>query len=87
MQHVGVRDFRDNATKYLSGRDMLAVEKHGRLIGYYIPVPQASEEETRRTLEQLGAAVRRVLDETGMTEDELASLFDLNKPFDDTPRG
>jgi len=22
-----------------------------------------------------------VLDETGMTEDELADLFDLNKPF------
>ena len=87
MQHVGVRDFRDNATKYLSGSDMLAVEKHGRLIGYYIPVPQASEEETRQALEQLRSAVQRILDETGMTEDELADLFDLNKPFDYAPRG
>jgi hypothetical protein len=87
MQHVGVREFRDNATKYLSSSDMLAVEKHGKLIGYYIPVLEKDVEQTRQALEALRAAVQRILDETGMTEDELADLFDLNKPFDDAPRG
>ena len=82
MQHVGVRDFRDNATKYLSGKDMLAIEKHGRLIGYYIPVPQASGEETRQTLAAFDAAVEKFLEATGMRRDELADALNLTTPFD-----
>jgi len=82
MQHVGVRDFRDNATKYLSGKDMLAVEKHGRLIGYYIPVPQASREETRQALAAFDAAVEKFLEATGMRRDELADALNLTTPFD-----
>jgi hypothetical protein len=81
MRHIGVREFRDKATTYLSGDEVLAVEKHGRPIGYYIPAPRASEEKIRQDLEQLATAVKRALDETGMTEDELADLFDLNKPL------
>ncbi len=82
MRHVGVREFRDNATKYLSGSDMLAVEKHGRLIGYYIPVPKVDVEETRRALAAFDAAVEKFLEATGMTRDELADALDLTKPFD-----
>jgi hypothetical protein len=81
MRHVGVREFRDKATIYLSGNEILMVEKHGQPIGYYIPAPRASEEKIREDLEELAAAVKQALDETGMTEDELADLFDLNKPL------
>lgn len=81
MCHVGVREFRDRATTYLSGDEVLSVEKHGKPIGYYPPAPSASEEKIREDVERLAAAVKRALDETGMTEDELADLFDLNKSF------
>jgi len=81
MRHVGVREFRDKATTYLSGNEILTVEKHGRLIGYYIPAPRASQEKIREDVAQLAIAVKQALDETGMTEDELADLFDLNKPL------
>jgi hypothetical protein len=64
MRHVGVREFRDKATTYLSGNEVLAVEKHGQPIGYYIPAPRASQEKVRQDLEQLAAAVKRALDES-----------------------
>lgn len=81
MRHVGVREFRDKATTYLSGNEILTVEKHGQPIGYYIPAPRASPEKIREDLAHLAAAVKQALDETGMTENELADLFDLNKPL------
>jgi hypothetical protein len=38
MKNVGVREFRDHATSYLSGHEAVAVSKHGQVIGVYIPV-------------------------------------------------
>ncbi len=81
MRHVGVREFRDKATAYLSGNEVLTVEKHGQPIGYYIPAPHASHKKIREDLAQLAMAVKQALDETGMTEDEFADLLDLNKPL------
>jgi hypothetical protein len=78
LKNVGVREFRDHATAYLSGSDPVAVSKHGRVIGFYIPLDR-DEDEVRRVVAKLGQSVQRILHETGMTEDELAELFDLRK--------
>lgn len=80
MRHVGVREFRDKATTYLSGNEILTVEKHGQPIGFYIPVRPYDEEKTRRALERFNAAIDRLLDESGMTVDELSDFLDLSKP-------
>jgi len=78
LKRVGVREFRDHATTYLSGPDPVAVSKHGRLIGFYIPLQaDRDEDEVRRAVAKLDQAVSQVLHETGMSEDELAGLFDL----------
>jgi hypothetical protein len=37
-KQVGIREFRDRATTYLSGSEPIAVSKHGRAIGFYIPL-------------------------------------------------
>jgi hypothetical protein len=79
MKNVGVREFRDHATTYLSGSEPLAVNKHGRVIGFYFPVKR-DEERIRRSLDKLGETVSAILDETGMTEDELAQFVDLRRP-------
>ena len=78
LKNVGVREFRDHATAYLSGSDPVAVSKHGRVIGFYIPLDR-DEDEVRRVVSKLGQSVQRILHETGMSEDELAGLFDLRK--------
>lgn len=80
MKNVGVREFRDHATAYLSGDEPLAVNKHGRVIGLYFPVKR-DPERARRSLDRLGETVQAILDETGMTEDELAGFFDLRRPM------
>ena len=78
LKNVGVREFRDHATTYLSGSDPVAVSKHGHVIGFYIPV-EADREQATRALQQLGRSVEEILAQTGMTEDELSGLFDLRR--------
>ncbi|MHB8296460.1 MAG: hypothetical protein ACYDH5_17970 [Acidimicrobiales bacterium] len=80
LKNIGVREFRDHATTYLSGPDPVAVSKHGHVIGFYIPVERDHEAATR-AVEQLGHTVEKILEETGMTEEELAQLFDLRRPM------
>jgi hypothetical protein len=78
LKQVGVREFRDHATTYLSGSAPVAVSKHGRIIGIYVPLKR-DEDEVRRAWDRFGESINRVLQETGMTEDELADLLDPRK--------
>jgi predicted transposase YdaD len=81
MRHVGVREFRDKATTWLKGSQPLAVERHGKVVGFYIPVeePRPQGEQFRDALLKLEQTVEEVLEKTGMSEDELAEAFDLNE--------
>lgn len=83
MKRVGVREFRDHATQYLASDNVLAVERHGRPIGFYIPVNATPLEERQHVVAQFGKAVERLLAESGMTEDELAEALDFNRPGPD----
>ena len=78
LKAVGVREFRNNASTYLSGSDPIAVNKHGQVIGFYIPL-ERDQDEVRRAIAKLGATVEKVLEDTGMSEEELAQLFDLRR--------
>ena len=78
MRHVGIREFRDRATGLLREAEPIAVERHGKVVGFYIPVEskRGEQEELKEALARLDVRVKRVLEETGMTEDELADYFD-----------
>ncbi len=81
MKRVGVREFRDHATRYLSGDEVIAVERHGQPIGLYIPTATGRTPQAREAIEQLDATVRRIMAETGLTEEQLSDLFNLSKPL------
>ena len=87
MKRVGVREFRDRATHYLAGDEVLAIERHGQPIGFYIPTGASRKESFAQALERLERTVQRVVAETGMTEEELSRLFDLNQPVPDRSGG
>lgn len=86
MKRVGVREFRDNATRYLGGQEVLAIERHGQPIGFYIPVGASRWESFAQALERLEQTVRQVVTETGLSEEELSRLYDLREPLPDRPR-
>jgi antitoxin (DNA-binding transcriptional repressor) of toxin-antitoxin stability system len=79
LKNVGVREFRDHATSYLSGSDPVAVSKHGRVIGFYVPV-QRNDDEVQAAVVRLGEVVGQVLAESGLDEEELAALVASRKP-------
>jgi len=78
VKTVGVREFRDHATTYLSGAEPVAVSKHGQVIGFYLPV-ERDQDQAQRALDRLAATVSKVLAATGMAEDDLAELLDLRR--------
>ena len=50
MKRVGVREFRDHATHYLSGDEVLVIERHGAPIGFYIPTGAGRRESFAQAL-------------------------------------
>ena len=81
MKRVGVREFRDHATQYLSGDEVLAIERHGQPLGFYIPTGKSRRQSLEEALTRLEQTVQQVLAETEMSEDDLSSLFGLNEPL------
>ena len=81
MKSIGIREFRDKASHYLSSQEAIAVKRHGKLVGFYIPVPLVSEEiEIQQALQKLNQTVEKAISESGMDESTLARALDLSEP-------
>ena len=76
IEHVGVREFRDRATYYLRRGRPLAIERHGEVIGYFLPVRRKDPEEIRKRLEAFEQALERFLSEAELPEEEFARLVE-----------
>lgn len=75
MKRVGVREFKDKATALIAEEKALVIEKHGKPVGFYIPIPTKDKAEAREAAERLQKTVDQVLSQMGMTEDELVAFF------------
>jgi len=76
VKDVGVREFRDHASSYLSGGEPLAVRRHGRVVGFYLPVKQKSDdEELEAALRDLRESVAEIQHAAGLSEDELVEYL------------
>lgn len=78
MKSVGIREFRDKASHYLASKEVLAVKRHGKLVGLYIPVKESEDEEVRRAIDRLGQTVEAVIAESGWDEETLSRALDLS---------
>ena len=79
MKSVGIREFRDKASQYLSSKEVVAVKRHGKLVGFYIPVTQSEEIEIEQALQKLNKTVEIAMAESGMDEATLARALDLSQ--------
>lgn len=71
MRHVGVREFKDQATSMLSAGETLVIERHGKPIGFFVPVEAKDRQRGRAALGRLGAAIESVLADAGIDDDAL----------------
>ena len=78
MESVGIREFRDKASHYLASREVLAVKRHGKLVGLYIPVKESEDEEVRQAIDRLRQTVEGVMAESGWNEETLSRALDLS---------
>ncbi len=79
MKSVGIREFRDKASQYLSSREVVAVKRHGKLVGFYIPVTQSEEIEIEQALQRLNQTVETAMAESGMDEATISRALDLSQ--------
>ena len=78
MKSVGIREFGDKASQYLASTEVVAVKRHGKLIGFYIPVEQSDEVEIEQALQRLSETVERAKRESGLDEEALSRVLDLS---------
>lgn len=73
MRSVGVREFRDQATTLMKLGETIRIERHGKPVGFFVPVPSPKHDrrEINESLDQLGDVVERVLAQTGLNEEDL----------------
>ena len=79
MRKVGIKEFRDNATKLLAAGETMLMERHGHQVGYFIPVKQRVSAEAGDAAARLAEVLERALNESGLSKDELAELFTLRR--------
>ena len=78
MQVAGVREFRNHATEYLGGNDLIFVTKHDKLASIVVPIkePKALPVEIRRELlERIGGAISMHLQNNGVSEKRISDDF------------
>lgn len=79
MRTVGEREFRDQATSLMAAGETLAIERHGKLIGFFVPVEAKDRSQGRETLGRLGEALEALREAIGVGEDELAAEISGSK--------
>jgi hypothetical protein len=75
VKRVGVREFKDKATTLIAEEKALVIEKHGKPVGFYIPIKpkDKSRPEVKEAVARLDSLMEEILARTGMSEDEFVA--------------
>jgi antitoxin (DNA-binding transcriptional repressor) of toxin-antitoxin stability system len=79
MRHVGIREFKTQATTMLASGETLVIERRGTPIGFFLPIEAKDRNAGREALDRLGETVTGILDRLGIDEDELVG--EIAAPF------
>jgi len=84
VKHVGVRELRGDLAEKLKGSEPIIIERHGQVLGIYVPVQQVDRAKAAEALEQFHAAIERLLRESDITREELAEAFMFEREADES---
>lgn len=73
--HVGIREFREDMAQYLDSPVPVAITRHGRTVGYYVPAHGKMDEEELQALRRAVEHLATILADQGVSEDEVVSAF------------
>ncbi len=73
---VGVREFKARATALINEAKPLIIEKHGKPVGFYLPLAQKDRAKAREAADRLEATIASILERTGMTRDEFEAAWE-----------
>ena len=76
MKRIGVREFKTKATALISEEKALVIEKHGKPVGFYIPLPKKDKIEAREAADRLEHTLEGILARTGMTREEFEAEWE-----------
>jgi antitoxin (DNA-binding transcriptional repressor) of toxin-antitoxin stability system len=74
-ERVGIREFREKLSGYLESTTPVAITRHGKTVGFYVPTPQQPHEEDVEALRRAGERLDAAIAASGATEEELVNDF------------
>lgn len=72
---IGMRELREKLAEYLESTYPIEVTRHGKTIGFYIPVPRRQNQSERDAMLEAGRRMQEELARLGITEEELSGDF------------
>src|SRR5262245_41739273 len=73
---VGIRELRSKLAQYLLEADTpIAITRHGDTVGFFIPTRPKRSDADKAALKDAAERFDRVLEESGVTEEELVADF------------
>ncbi len=80
-ERVGIREFREKLSGYLESATPVAITRHGKTLGFYLPARQRPHAEDLEALRRAGERLDALIATSGVSEDELVNEFrTLRKP-------
>jgi antitoxin (DNA-binding transcriptional repressor) of toxin-antitoxin stability system len=74
---VGIREFRSKLAQYLLEADTpIAITRHGDTVGFFIPARPKRTDADKVALKEAAERFDRLLEESGVTEEELVADFE-----------
>jgi antitoxin (DNA-binding transcriptional repressor) of toxin-antitoxin stability system len=77
MKRVGVREFKTKATALIAEGESLVIEKHGKPVGFYLPIKAKDKNDPKldAAIARMDVLMEEIVAQTGMTENELVDFF------------
>jgi antitoxin (DNA-binding transcriptional repressor) of toxin-antitoxin stability system len=84
---VNTREFRQDLARYLESDEPIAITRHGRTIGYYIPAQPTRDQHELGALKAGAERLQALLEASNIREEDVISDFEAARKHARKVRG